>query len=179
MKKLYLFSGDEKYIEKCKKFFNYFEINIIDKKAIMENVDIETSNILYNDYVKLYFIYNNPGLLLDGNFSFGSSMNTLFENDAFLGFDTENTVSTNVIWAKNANNKYIKNILDVIKENKFDNITKAISKAINRDLSNTYNSLVNIDKKLYIYPYDYFFPIDYEKHGKRFSENTKLYIIKM
>ena len=51
MKKLYLFSGDEKYIEKCKKFFNYFEINIIDKKAIMENVDIETSNILYNDYV--------------------------------------------------------------------------------------------------------------------------------
>ena len=32
MKKLYLFSGDEKYIEKCKKFFNYFEINIIDKK---------------------------------------------------------------------------------------------------------------------------------------------------
>lgn len=174
MKKLYLFSGDEKYIEKCKKFFNYFEINIIDKKAIMENVDIETSNILYNDYVKLYFIYNNPGLLLDGNFSFGSSMNTLFENDAFLGFDTENTVSTNVIWAKNVNNKYIKNILDVIKENKFDNITKAISKAINRDLSNTYNSLVNIDKKLYIYPYDYFFPIDYEKHGKRFSENTKL-----
>lgn len=101
-------------------------------------------------------------------------MNTLFENDAFLGFDTENTVSTNVIWAKNVNNKYIKNILDVIKENKFDNITKAISKAINRDLSNTYNSLVNIDKKLYIYPYDYFFPIDYEKHGKRFSENTKL-----
>ena len=86
MKKLYLFSGDEKYIEKCKKFFNYFEINIIDKKAIMENVDIETSNILYNDYVKLYFIYNNPGLLLDGNFSFGSSMNTLFENDAFSPF---------------------------------------------------------------------------------------------
>ena len=33
MKKLYLFSGDEKYIEKCKKFFNYFEINIIDKKS--------------------------------------------------------------------------------------------------------------------------------------------------
>lgn len=174
MKKLYLFSGDEKYIEKCKKFFNYFEISIIDKKVIMENVDIDSSNKLYNDYVKLYFIYNNPGLLLDGNFSFGSSMNTLFENDAFLGFDTENTVSTNVIWAKNANNKYIKSILDVMKTNEFDNITKAISKAINRDLSNTYNSLVNIDKKLYIYPYDYFFPIDYENHGKRFSENTKL-----
>lgn len=174
MKKLYLFNNDDKYIEKCKNFFNYFEIEIVDRKKLVENIEVDSSNKLYEDYLRLYYIYNNPGLLLDGNFSFGSSMNTLFENDVFLGFDTENTVVTNVIWSKNSNNIYIKAILDIIKTNEFDNITNAISKAINRNLSNTYNSLVNVDKKLYIYPYDYFFPIDYEKHGKRFSENTKL-----
>lgn len=27
---------------------------------------------------------------------------------------------------------------------------------------------------IYIYPYDYFYPLDYEKHGKNISENTKV-----
>lgn len=175
MKKLYLLNCDDKYIKKCKEKLNDFDIEVLNYDDISKSYE----NVkLKDDYVRLKYIYENPGLLIDGNFEVVANIDMLLKNKCFLGFETENTVSTRIVFSSESKNKYFKEILESIEEAEYDNITDTISDVVNRDLKSTYNSLVKINDEFYIYPYDYFYPLDYEKHGKNLSENTKLIIYK-
>ena len=77
------------------------------------------------------------------------------------------------MWVKSKKNNFIKSILDEIENRNIDNVTDVISKVLNKDLRHNFNSLIKIENGVLIYPYDYFYPIDYEKQGKTFSDNTK------
>lgn len=177
MKKVFVLNNIDKYIKNIKENFLNFEINKLsleDIKKYEENIDILKESKLYNDYLRLYIAYNESGLVLDGNIEIMESLNSFLNNEVFLGYDTENTIATNIIWSKEKENTVIKKILDEIKNNPNGDITNIFSNVLNKDLTGVYNSLVCIDNRIYIYPYDYFYPLDYERHGKNISENTKI-----
>ncbi|MDD3304266.1 MAG: hypothetical protein PHP54_05050 [Clostridia bacterium] len=166
---------DNMYIENYKKVF---------KNAVIKNCDVEIQkiyednnhlkdNILYDEYIKLTYVYENPGLLLDGNFYFLEEIHSFFHNELFLAYKDLNHISTHIIWVKDKHNSYIKEILDCIKENVYGSIAEIISVISKRDLKENMNMIEIIDEKVYLYPYEYFFPIDYEHIGKDFSANTK------
>ena len=111
--------------------------------------------------------------MIDGNFEIFKNLDNFFKNDVFLGFYDDKNIVTNIIWSSKKENKYIKQILEEIETKSYKNITDVFSKVFNQDFSNNYNTLVNIDNSLYIYPYDYFYPLDYTNCGKDITENLK------
>ena len=118
-------------------------------------------------------MYENSGLFLDGEFEFIKTINTFFENDFFIGYSDYENLALNIIYVKEKKNSTIAKVLELIKEEKYDNITDVFSNITGKDLRNNYNYLVKFDENSYIYPYDFFYPVDYEKIGKGYSNNIK------
>lgn len=166
---------DEKFKSKYYNFFNRCNIECVEEKLkeYYDKCSLNKDNKLYNDYIKFKFLYDNEGLLLDGNFEFLNSIEAFYNNSFFISYKDNTNICTNIIWVKNKKNVYVKKILELIETNKFDNITDVFSEILCKDLKRNYNCLQNYNDEIYIYPYDYFFPIDYEYVGKSFTENLK------
>lgn len=169
--------NSNKYIRSIKENIEDIELNLIldeELKRIKEKIKINEDNCMYNDYLRIYILFKNGGLILDGEFEIRENLTLFFDNELFLGYKTENEIATNIMYSKEKENKYLKQILELIEEGKCKNITEVFSKVFDRNLEKIYNSLVKLKDDIYIYPYDYFYPLDYEKHGKNISENTKV-----
>ena len=166
---------NEKFFQKYTNFFKKFNVIKVDdliKKYNEENV-IENGNKLKDEYIKFKILYENGGLLIDGNFEFLYSLETFFENNFFISYSDDKNISTKLMYSNSKNNHFVKKIIDLIKENKFENITDLFADVLEKDMKNNYNSLQKFDNQIFIYPYEYFYPIDYEWIGKSFTDNTK------
>lgn len=166
---------NEKFFQKYTNFFKKFKVIKVDdliKKYNEENV-IEKDNKLKDEYIKFKILYENGGLLIDGNFEFLYSLETFFENNFFISYSDDKNISTKLMYSNSKNNHFVKKIIDLIKENKFENITDLFADVLKKDMKNNYNSLQKFDNQIFIYPYEYFYPIDYEWIGKSFTDNTK------
>ena len=166
---------NEKFFQKYTNFFKKFKVIKVDdliKKYNKENV-IEKDNKLKDEYIKFKILYDNGGLLIDGNFDFLYSLETFFENNFFISYSDDKNISTKLMYSNSKNNHFVKKIIDLIKENKFENITDLFANVLEKDMKNNYNSLQKFDNQIFIYPYEYFYPIDYEWIGKSFTDNTK------
>jgi glycosyltransferase involved in cell wall biosynthesis len=152
---------------------NVFNIKYIDKTEIYNNITVSINNKLYHDYIKLNILYNHGGFVIDGKVKIIKNLDIFFEHDMFLGFCDDKNIGTSIIWCKNPKNEYIKKLLNKIEENIYSDITDVFSDVLGQDLKSNYNTIVNIENKLFIYPYDYFYPIDYNHCGKDISENLK------
>ena len=166
---------DEIFKNKYYNFFKDYKIKNIDEslKKYFDDSSIDKDNKLYNEYIKFKFLYDNGGLLLDGNFEFVKDITSFLRHDFFISYVDNKNISTNIIFAKGKENKYVKQVLDLIEKNEYSDITEVFSKILNKDLKNNYNYLQVCNNELYIYPYEYFFPIDYEFIGKSFTDNVK------
>lgn len=173
--KISFLNADKKYENAYSKFFVGEELTnaYLKIEEFKNSCTFKLNENLLNDYVKLKYLYENGGLLIDGNFEFIESLKNFYINEFFVAFcDTEN-ISTNIMFAKSSKNEFIKNILDEIEKGSIDNLTDVLSKLSNKDLRHNFNGLIKLDNETLIYPYDYFYPIDYEREGKTFSDNTK------
>lgn len=171
---------NEKFFQKYTNFFKKFKVIKVDdliKKYNKENV-IEKDNKLKDEYIKFKILYDNGGLLIDGNFDFLYSLETFFENNFFISYSDDKNISTKLMYSNSKNNHFVKKIIDLIKENKFENITDLFADVLEKNMKNNYNSLQKFDNQIFIYPYEYFYPIDYEWIGKSFTVIQRLYIMK-
>lgn len=176
-KNIYCINSNKKYMDICRTMirdFNLIMVTSVDIDNIKKEIKLSKSNKLYNDYIRLYYIYNNGGLLLDGKIEIYKNINNFFAHDMFLGFYDDKSISTNILWCKEPNNEYVKQLLDKIEENKYDNITDVFNDVFGQDFNDNYNTLVNINNEVFIYPYDFFYPLDYTNCGKDISENLKM-----
>lgn len=166
---------DEKFLEEYKNFFKNYEICKCEEnlEEIRNSIKIDSENKLYNDYFKFMLLYKNGGLLIDGNFEFLYSINSFFNSNFFISYVDDKNISTNLVWVKDKNSNFIKKILDCIELNKYSTITDVFSDVLEKKLFNNYNSLQMFENKIYLYPYEYFYPIDYEYIGKSFTDNMK------
>lgn len=173
--KISYFDSSKKIEDGYKKVFDFATLVSVDFKTLTNKAknDIKDTNMLFNDYVKFKYLYENGGMLLDGNFEFIKSINSFLENDFFIGFSDDKNIATNIIWTKEKGNKTIAKILDIIREDRLDNITDVLSEIVGKDLHNNYNYVLKFEENSFIYPYDFFYPVDYEKIGKGFTDNIK------
>lgn len=177
MNKVFVLNNINKYIPSVERNIPCLDIHVLNSNEIKkyeEEVPLSKESKLYYDYLRIYIAHVEGGLVLDGKIEIRESLSNFLDNNIFLGFKNENEISTNIIWSKEEKNEVLKKILEEIEKFPDDSITNIFSKVFKKDFSNIYNSLVVIDNKVYIYPYDYFYPLDYERHGKNISENTKM-----
>ena len=169
--------NNNKHINSIREKIKDVELNIVstgELQNLKKEIKIDEDSVMYNDYLRTYILFKNGGLILDGEFEIRENLALFFNSELFLGYKTENEIATNIMYSKEKENKYLKQILELIEEGKCQNITEVFSKVFGRNLEKIYNSLVKLNDDIYIYPYDYFYPLDYEKHGKNISENTKV-----
>ncbi|MBR2784465.1 MAG: hypothetical protein IKD74_00565 [Clostridia bacterium] len=177
MIKITFFNNDDVFVNKFKALDDV-EIEYADIREMESKAKIGKDNSLYEDYLRLLYAREHEGLNIFSKCELVGEMRQVLTNNFFMGFDTENTISSSLIYVKEKDNVYINKAIEIIENENVDNITEVMSKAVGVNLSKIYTSLVKLDNNSFIYPYDYFFPLDYEKHGKRFSENTKLVMYK-
>ncbi len=166
-----------KYVPRMEKNIPCLDIHVLNSEELYKyenDIPLKKESPLYNDYLRIYIAYKEGGLILDGEIEVKENLGNFLLNEIFLGYNTENTLATNIIWSSKKENEILKKVLDEIERNQDLDITSIFSNVLDRDFSKIYNSLVNIDNKVYFYPYDYFYPLDYENHGKNISENTKV-----
>ena len=92
----------KKYLKKYKKFFKDEEV-VLAEKIIdgMKNKDDEKINEkLYKDYLFFKYLYDNGGLIIEGNFEFIESLDNFFVNDFFISYKDVENISTNLIYAR-------------------------------------------------------------------------------
>lgn len=173
--KISYINSSKKYEEHYNEKFKFAQLIKVDKKGLIDEAkrELREDNKLFNEYVKFKYLYENGGMLLDGDFEFINSINSFFKNDFFIGFSDDKNIASNIIYTKEANNSTISKILDIIRGEKYDNITDVLSEIVGKDLHENYNYVLKFDENSFIYPYDYFYPIDYERIGKGYTDNIK------
>lgn len=177
MKKVYLLHVDEKWMKRNQLFLKDFEFCWVTKEMeekIKSKIDMDRNSPLYEDYLRIFLIYENGGLLLDGTFEIISSLSLFFEQEVFLGYQNRHEIATNLLWAKTAKNPILEQILSEIKKDDTRSITSIFSKVLQIDLASKDSSIVKVDDKMFIFPYDYFYPIDDDGKDKEISENLKV-----
>ena len=177
MNKITFFKNDDSFVEQFKNIEG-FEIAFADIREMESKANISKDNPLYEDYLRLLYSKENPGLNIFTKCELVGDLRQVLRNDFFIGYKDANNISTGLIYVKDIDNKYITKAIEVIEEGKIQDITEVFSKVLSINLSKIVNSLVKLDNNSFIYPFDYFYPLDYEGHGKRFSENTKLVMYK-
>ena len=178
-----------KCIESWKKFLPDFEI----KEWNENNFDINVCPFVkeayenkkwafVSDYARIYALHTEGGMYFDTDFEVLKNMDKLLEEEFFMGYEDEECFSTAIIWSKEKNSKYTKEILEYYdKLEGFDPdgniwdyanpriITNIIKKLPKQTLE---NGIEVYDNKVKIYPVEYFNPINYDYSEKRYTENT-------
>lgn len=179
-------------VKKCiatwKKMLPDYEIKEWNEK----NFDINTSTFVkeaydkkkwafVSDYVRIYALYNEGGIYLDTDVKILKDISHIVDKDMFLGYEDSGYVGTAVIGVKEKQNKYIKEILEYynnIEHFNEDIMYNYVNPAIITRILNKYSSNVNeqgiriFDNNVYVYPRDYFFPLNYNYSEKLYTENT-------
>ena len=172
--KISCFEVKDKFVKGYNKFFKNAKVETVDLAKILNEAKNDLSgDKLVKEYALFKYLYENGGLLLDGNFKFIKSINSFLNHDFFIGFRDDKYIATNIIYSKEKGNELVKEILDLIKTQEYEDITDVLSKITGKNLYENYNYVLKIKDNSFIYPYDFFYPIDYEKVGKGFSGNIK------
>lgn len=179
----------KKCIESWKKFLPDFEI----KEWNENNFDINVCPFVkeayenkkwafVSDYARIYALHTEGGMYFDTDFEVLKNMDKLLEDEFFMGYEDDECFSTAIIWAKEKESKYTKEILEYYdKLEGFDPngniwdyanpriITNIIKKFQKQKLE---NGIEVYDNKFKVYPVEYFNPINYDYSEKRYTENT-------
>ena len=167
--KISYFGSSSKFLKGYEKAFSNCKLVCLDKKNLIE----DKNEILESEKNIFSYLYKNGGLFINGDFYFLDGIQNFFDNDFFISYSDYENLSCNLIWAKEKNNQTIKKILDLIGTDKYNNITEIMSEIVGSNLKQNYNYIYKFGENSFIYPYDYFFPVDYERIGKGFSDNIK------
>lgn len=167
--KISYFGSSSKFLKGYEKAFSNCKLVCLDEKNLIE----DKNEILENEKNIFSYLYESGGLFINGDFYFLDGIQNFFDNDFFISYSDYENLSCNLIWAKEKNNQTIKKILDLIGTGKYNNITEIMSEIVGSNLKQNYNYIYKFGENSFIYPYDYFFPVDYERIGKGFSDNIK------
>ncbi len=134
-----------------------------------------------SDYARIYALYKEGGIYFDTDMKIIKDISNIVDKDMFLGYEDSGYIGTAVIGVKEKNNKYLNEIMDYYKKlEHFDvqNIYDYANPRIITNILDKYPYEINdkgikiSDKKIYIYPREYFYPLSYNYSEKVFTENT-------
>lgn len=131
------------------------------------------------DYVRLYALYNYGGIYLDTDVEVIKAMDPFLMHEAFIGFETQDRLSTGVIGSVKENEiigqfmDYYKDRHFVKKNGTFDMLTNvAIITEYCVNLGIKTNNELQSHQGLTIYPKTYFSPLSWNTEKTDFSDET-------
>lgn len=136
---------------------------------------------MVSDYVRIYALYNEGGIYFDTDMKVLKDISEITKKDMFMGYEYSGYVGTAVIGVKEKHNKYIKEILDYynsLREFNPDIIYNYANPLIITKILKKYDSRVDennitiVDDNVYIYPRDYFYPLNFDYSEKVYTKNT-------
>lgn len=133
------------------------------------------------DYMRLYVLYSEGGIYLDTDVELLKSLKDFAANDSFIGIESAYTLCTAVIGAKSGQ-KWIKELLELYEERSFYKENGQIDSTPNsqyifnffsekENLQNL-NEIKCLSNGLYIYPREFFSPLNYLTMKKNVTPNT-------
>ena len=133
-----------------------------------------------SDYARLYALYQEGGIYFDTDMEVIKNIDFLKDKDLFIGYEANKIIAAGVIGVKEKENKYIKEILDFYnsqtgfhEQGMFQiSIPKVITKIFSKYDKRVEGKIEIIDEKIYVYPEDYFYPINYNYSKKIYTNNT-------
>lgn len=191
----YCWFGDKKMpklAEKCLKSWKHYLPDFEIKAWTEKNSNLEECEFIkqayehkkwafVSDYVRLKALYEFGGIYFDTDMEVIKNIDSLLDKDFFIGREDSGYIAAGVIWVKEKHNKYIKEILELYQDfdgfNADDLFSISIPKTITSVLKK-YESVIDesgieiIDDSIYVYPSDYFYPINYDYSKKDYTKNT-------
>lgn len=133
-----------------------------------------------SDYARLYALYEHGGIYFDTDMEVTKNIDFLTKKELFIGYEANKMIAAGVIGVKEKHNKYIKELLDFYnsktefaEELIFDYaIPKIITNAFKKYPMETIDNIDIVNKEIYIYPEEYFYPINYDYSKRNYTENT-------
>lgn len=136
---------------------------------------------MVSDYARIYALYNEGGLYLDTDVKILKDVTHILEKPIVMGYEDSGYVGTAVIYVKEKQNKYVKEILEYynkIEHFNVDMIYNYANPVIITNILKNYesktdeNGLTIFDNDIFIYPRDYFYPMSYNYAERIFTKNT-------
>ena len=135
------------------------------------------------DYTRFKVLEEYGGIYLDTDMEITSDISKFLEKDLFLGVEDSKMINAAVVWAKEAHNPYIKDIVNIYEsKKKFNETGDLYDESVPRVLTKyfeKYGFNKELDevqkkkkKKIYIYPMEYFYPLSYDYQHNKFTDNS-------
>lgn len=179
---------EKKCLKSWKKFFPDYKI----MKWSEENVDLEECEFIKEaysqkkwayvaDYARTKALYEYGGIYFDTDMEVVKDMKEFEGKEFVLGLEDSSRPNAAIVMVNKKHNKYIKQLLDNYKKMKFnetgDLFDICIPKLLERlllplGLICGSDKIQILDKKIFIYPREYFYPLSYDMQNNIFTDNT-------
>lgn len=192
----YCWFGDAKLSRLAKKCMKSWKKYLPDYEIIFwnnDNVDFDACPFVKEayeqkkwafvaDYVRTKALYEYGGIYLDTDMKIIKDIKFLLKNPNFIGVEDSGAVAVGVWGVKEPGDKFVKELLDFYESQSHFNsgnlyaytipviITKILSKYGFQ--KNKKGKQVLDNKKIYVYPREYFYPLSYNYHNNDFTKNT-------
>ena len=135
------------------------------------------------DYTRFKVLEEYGGIYLDTDMEITSDISKFLEKDLFFGVEDSKMINAAVVWAKEAHNPYIKDIVNIYEnKKKFNETGDLYAESVPRVLTKYFEEYGfdrELDKvqelddgKIHIYPMEYFYPLSYDYQHNNFTDNT-------
>ena len=180
----------KKCIQSWKKFLPDFEI----KEWNETNFDVNQCPFVKQayeqkkwafvaDYTRFKVLEEYGGIYLDTDMEITADISKYLELDLFMGQEDSKMINAAVVWAKEAHNPHIKDIVNVYESAKMFNETGDLyEQSVPRVLTKYFEGYgfnkeldevqVLDDGKVNIYPMEYFYPLSYDYQHNKFTDNS-------
>ena len=177
------------YMESWKKFLPDYEIIEWNEK----NIDVNECPFIKEayenkkwafvaDYARTKAIYEMGGLYLDTDVMITKDISDIINKEGtFLGIEDSMMVNAAVWGASKPHTKFAKQMLDFYQSQNFFDIINIYKMSIPRVITRILDEygldplskeIQVLDKDIYIYPRDYFYPLSYDFQDNVFTDNT-------
>ena len=180
----------KKCIQTWKKFLPDFEI----KEWNESNFDVNQCPFVKEayeqkkwafvaDYTRFKVLEEYGGIYLDTDMEITADISKYLELDLFMGQEDSKMINAAVVWAKEAHNPRIKDIVDYYEScEKFNPTGDLYDQSVPRVLTKYFEKF-GFDKELdevqsfddgktKIYPMEYFYPLSYDYQNNKFTDNS-------
>ena len=132
------------------------------------------------DYARVWALEQYGGIYFDTDMEVLKPIDEYLKLDMFLGYQDNGQINAAVIGAKRPHEKHIKELLDYYnKQKKFDPakvwdyaIPNIVTKQLSKYKKTTDEGVEIYDGSIYVYPRDYFYPLNYHYTEKCYTDKT-------
>ncbi|MBE6144330.1 MAG: mannosyltransferase [Firmicutes bacterium] len=178
--------------KKCLKSWEKYLPDYKIMKWSEENVDLEECEFIKEayaqkkwayvaDYVRSKALYEYGGIYFDTDMEVIKNMDEFFDKEFVVGLEDSGDANAAIVICKNKKNKYMKKLLEIYQNSKFNETGNLFDIAIPRQLEKVFkeygfkkgcNEIQVLNGDITIYPREYFYPLSYDMKNNVFTENT-------